>query len=92
MAIDGERVARLEALFGELRGDVQELKAEEGRTRTRLHGVEGLLSTLVEQEKVRIKVTRESQQKMRGRLQLLTVVVALAALLEPFLYHVAIGG
>lgn len=92
MTVEGERVARLEALFGGLRDDVQQLRSEEGRTRKRLHDVEGLLDTLVEQEKVRIRVTRESQRRMRSRLEVLTVVVALAALFEPFLYHIAIGG
>jgi len=89
---DGERIVALETLMGEIRGDVQELNAESRRTRGRLHDVEGILGTLVDQEKVRIQVTKESQRRMRTRLEVLTVVVGLAAVLEPFLYHLAVGG
>lgn len=92
MKPEGERLATLEAVLQELRSDVGELKSETNRTRGRLHDLEGLAQTLVNQETVRIRVTREQQAAMRLRLQLLTAVVGLAALAEPFLYHLAIGG
>lgn len=68
------------------------MRGESLRTRARLHDLEGIASTLVDQEKTRIRVTREQQDAMKARLQVLTVVIAFAALLEPFLYHLAIGG
>ena len=92
MATDGERIARLEVLLSEIRDDVRELKDEESRTRRRLHDAEGVLGMLVEQEKVRRKTTVENQRRVKLRLEILTVVVALAALFEPFAYHFAIGG
>ena len=92
MATEGERLATVEAVLHDLRGDVGELKDESFRTRGRLHDLEGLATTLVEQEKTRIRVTREQQDALRTRLQILTVVIALAAFLEPFLYHLALGG
>ena len=92
MPTEGERLATVEAVLQELRGDVGDLRQESQRTRGRLHDLEGLASTLVDQERVRIRVTKEQQARMRTRLEVLTVVVAFAALLEPFLYHLAIGG
>ena len=92
MATEGERLATVEAVLQELRGDVGELRDESLRTRGRLHDLEGLATTLVDQEKVRIRVTKEQQERMRSRIGWLTFAVAFAALLEPFLYHVAIGG
>lgn len=92
MATEGERLATVEAVLHDLRGDVGELKDESKRTRGRLHDLEGVAATLVDQERVRIQVTRSQQESMKVRLQVLTVVVALAALLEPFLYHLVIGG
>lgn len=92
MATEGERLATVEAVVQELRGDVGELKEEWRLGRRRLHDLEGLASTLVEQERTRIRVTKEQQTQLRTRLQILTVVIALAAFLEPFLYHLALGG
>lgn len=92
MATDGERLATVEAVLQELRGDVGDLKTESMRTRGRLHDLEGLATTLVDQEKTRIRVTKEQQARMRTRIEVLTFVVAFAALFEPLLYHLAIGG
>ena len=92
MATEGERLATVEAVLQELREDVGELKSESQRARGRLHDLEGLASTLVDQERVRIRVTKEQQARMRTRIEVLTFVVACAALLEPFLYHLAVGG
>lgn len=92
MATEGERLATVEAVLQELRADVGELRREENRTRGRLHDLEGLASTLVEQERTRIRVTKEQQEALRLRLQILTVVIALSVFLEPILTHLAIGG
>lgn len=92
MATEGERLATVEAVLQELRGDVGELKDESKRARSRLHDLEGLASTLVEQERTRIRVTKEQQEALRTRLQILTVVIALSVFLEPLLTHLALGG
>ena len=91
MATEGERLATVEAVLQELRGDVGELKDETNRTRGRLHDLEGLASTLVEQERTRIRVTKEQQEALRTRLQILTVVIALSVFLEPILTHLVVG-
>ena len=91
MATEGERLATVEAVLQELRADVGEMRAEESRTRGRLHDLEGLAGTLVSQEKARVEATHRQQAMLRIRLQILTAAVALAALVEPFLYHISIG-
>lgn len=92
MPTDGERLATVEAVLQELRSDMSDMRSESMRTRGRLHDLEGLAATLVDQEKVRIRVTKEQQARMRTRIEVLTFVVAFAALFEPLLYHIAIGG
>lgn len=72
-----------------MRDDMAELKGETLRTRKRLHDLEGVASTLVDQEKVRVELNRKQQDAMKWRLQVLTAVVAIAAVVTPFLYHAA---
>lgn len=78
--------------MSDLRGDMGELKDETIRTRRRLHDAEGALGMLVNQEKVRRQTTIDRQRRMEGRISLLTFVVLVATLIEPFLYHAAGGG
>ena len=68
------------------------MKAETLKTRGRLHDLEGIADVLVEQEKLRRRATQLRDRRFNIRLQVLTVVVATAALAEPFLYHLANGG
>jgi hypothetical protein len=89
---EGERIATLEALVAGMRGDVTELRDETLGARRRLHKLEGLASTLVDQEKRRNIDTERHEKRVNRNLQLLAVVVALAAVLEPFLYHLTVGG
>ena len=89
MTTEGERIATLEAVIGDLRGDMAELKSETVRTRARLHDLEGSTGMLLSQEKQRSRDTRRAQDRINRRLQVLTVAIAAAALLEPFLYHAA---
>ena len=69
-----------------------ELVSETNRSRTRLHDLEGVASMLVSQERQRNRDTRRHQRRMEWRLQILMAVIAGAAVVEPFLYHLAIGG
>lgn len=75
-----------------MREDVNELRAESARGRTRLHSLEGLADLLVGESKQRRRDEKRRQDEVNRRLQVLTVVIAAAALLEPVLYHLAIGG
>lgn len=92
MPTEGERLATVEAVLQELRGDMSEARSEQARTRGRLHDLEGLAAMLVSQEKQRNRDTRQNQQRTHRRLEVLTIVILLATLIEPFLYHAAIGG
>lgn len=92
MATEGERIATLEAVIADLRGDVGEVKQEQLRNRTRLHNLEGLAGTLVEQEKRRNRDTAQHEARVNRTLQVLAAVVAIATFAEPFLYHAAGGG
>ena len=91
MPTDGERLATVEAVLRELRGDMRDLNDETQRTRKRLHDLEGTTGMLVDQEKKRREATQTRQRRLEVRIQILTVVIACAALFEPVLYHFAGG-
>ena len=86
------RIARVEQLLADLKEDVQEMRDETLRTRTRLHDLEGIAGVLVEQERIRRRATQLRDRRFGRRLQVLTAVVALTGLVEPLLYHLANGG
>lgn len=92
MATEGERLATVEAVLRELRDDVHALGNEIQSARTRLHNLEGISSTfLAWQKDARDK--EAAQYRRLGRwIGVLTVVVALAALVEPLLAHLTYGG
>lgn len=92
MTTDDARLARLEEQVGGLREDAAEVKDELIRTRNRLHDLEGVSGLLVDQEKFRRQATAARQKTLERRISMLAVVVSVAALAEPFLYHVANGG
>lgn len=91
MPSSDERLAALEERVSGLRDDMTELKDETFRSRRRLHDLEGIAGVLVAQEKRRNRDTRENQRRTQRRLSVLTVVIAAAALFEPFLYHLVTG-
>ena len=68
-----------------------DLKSEGQRTRNRLHDLEGVSSMLVDQEKLRREATGDRQRRLEIRMEVLAVVVAVMAIVEPFLYHLAGG-
>lgn len=88
---EGVSIARLQEQVRELRDDVIVLTNEERRTRTRLHQVEGLTGMLVDDGKQRRREEQRRSQLLARRLNVLTAAIALAALFEPFLYHLATG-
>lgn len=74
-----------------VRQDVSQLADESRRTRTRLHQLEGITGTLVDAYKQRRRDEQRRERRISRRLNVLSVVIAAAALLEPFLYHIATG-
>lgn len=87
MPTDGERLATVEAILQELRGDMSTFTEEQHRTRERLHKLEGITGLMVNAEKRQRETAAARQRRIEVRLQVLTVVVAVAALLGPFAYH-----
>ena len=91
MTTDGERIVRIETLLPQISDDVAEIKEETLRTRKRLHSLEGISSAYLAWQ----KDARESEQRQYARLglriQVLTIVVGLAAVVSPFLYNLTGG-
>ena len=85
------RLARVETLLADLKEDMGDLKSEGQGTRRRLHDLEGVSNMLVEQEKLRREATGDRQRRLELRIEVLAAVVAVVAIAEPFLYHLAGG-
>ena len=92
MAAEGERIATLEQLVRDLRDDVREMRAEEGRTRKRLHDLEGVAGLLVDQEKQRRVTAAEQAERLKLRLTVIGLILSAAVLVSPFVTHFAFGG
>ena len=92
MASDGERIATLEALFGEIRGDVAELVQETRRTRGRLHDLEGVTGALVNVQKERSRDEARRERKYTRRLNMLLVLATFAAVISPIAVAVVTHG
>lgn len=86
MPSEGERIATVEEQVRGLRGDVQELTAEQARTRERLHKLEGTTAGMVKEAAVRAQVAADAAQKTQRWIQVLTAIVALAGIIGPFIY------
>ena len=91
MTTSDARLARVEERLEGVREDLAHLVGEVGRSRTRLHDLEGIAATLVSQERQRNRDTRTHQRRMELRLQLLMALVALVSVLEPLLFHIYPG-
>ena len=89
MPTEGERLAALEQQIVDLRGDIIDRKHEEERTRERLHKVEGTMQRLVDIQTQARAQEATQYRRLELRMQVMTLVIALAALLEPFAYHFA---
>lgn len=66
-----------------VREDLKELTAEQRRARDRLHKIEGLQAMLVNVNKQRQGETEKRQHRLEWRMQILTVVIAIAAIVVP---------
>ena len=72
----------------EIQSDIREAKDEQGRSRQRLHNLEGLTGTLVYDLKNRRNEEQRRSHRQDVRLQWLIALVALVGIAEPFLVHV----
>ena len=86
---DGERLATVEADLRAVREDVQDLRREDERKRRRLHDLESTTKGLVDLRRADDDSVNKRQRRIELRMQALTVAVAIAAVVEPFLYKLA---
>lgn len=83
MQTEGERIARLEERYAELHRMIGDLVTEEGRTRQRLHDLEGAARAIHLEAKADRRRQAERDRRYGRRMQALTVAVMLAAVIVP---------
>ena len=88
---DGVAIARLQEQIRGVREDVAAIVDEQRRTRTRLHNLEGIAQTYVDAQKVNRRREEAQYRRLELRLQVLTVVIGVAAVVAPILTVVALG-
>lgn len=70
-------------MLADLREDLDDRKAEEQRTRTRLHEIEGAVSVFTEAQKYARRDEERQYRRLELRLQWMMVVVTLATVVTP---------
>ena len=83
----GVAIARLQEQLAGIRDDLAELASESGRTRQRLHNLEGLTGALVDAQKQREQETADRQRRLEVRTEVIAVVIALAAFVQPVIFY-----
>lgn len=91
MPTDGERLATLEEIARDFERDMADLNAEVERHRARLHNLEGIAGTFVNLQKEARRKEEAQYRRLGARIQLLSIVVALAAVVAPIVTALAIG-
>ncbi len=77
------RLARIEEHISGVRENVSALTVEQARTRDRLHKIEGVTALYVETQKENRRREEAQYQRLGLRIQVLTLVVGLAAIAVP---------
>ncbi len=83
MPTSDARLAKVEAVLLEVREDVAEIKMEALRTRDRLHKLEGVSTLFVQTQKESRRSEEAQYQRLGLRIQVLTLVIATAAIVVP---------
>lgn len=87
MATEGERIAIVEQIVRDTRDDIRAIEAEMKRTRERVHKLEGSTAGLLQLARERNVQQDHASKRVQLRLQVLTIVVAVAALGSPFVNY-----
>lgn len=74
-----------------MRREVAELAAEQQRSRTRLHNLEGFAAAYLDAQKMNRRAEERQYRRLELRLQVLTAVVALGAVFVPIVVAVVTG-
>jgi hypothetical protein len=83
---DGERLATVEAVLRELRGDVTDLKVEGARTRDRLHNLEGIAGAFVNMQNENRRQEDNQYRRLGTRIGLAGLLLTAAVLISPLLH------
>jgi hypothetical protein len=82
---DGVSIEVLAERLEGLRADVAELAAEQQRNRTRLHNLEGFAAAAIDTQRQNRRSEDRQYKRLETRLQVLTIVIAIAAVVVPLL-------
>lgn len=74
-----------------VRRDVNELAEEQKRARTRLHNLEGFAAAYLDQQRANRRGEERQYRRLELRLQVLTVAIAVAAVVVPLVVAFATG-
>jgi hypothetical protein len=88
---EGERLATVEAILHDIRGDVLDLKQETTEARKRLHKVEGIAGAFMDTQQENRRKEAEQYRRLGLRISYLTVVVGAAAILAPIVLVLLTG-
>lgn len=88
---EGARIARLEERVAGVREDLGELVAEQLRHRTRLHNLEGICATFLDQQRENRRSEARQYRRLEVRMQVLTIAVAIGAIFAPIVVAVLTG-
>ena len=82
---DADSVAVLAERIKGIRSDVSELVDEQHRMRTRLHNLEGFAAAYLDQQRANRRGEERQYRRIELRVQVLTFVVAVAAIVVPII-------
>ncbi len=91
MPTDVERLATVEAVLLSIRDDVREVKDEVERSRARLHKLEGISNSFLSWQQEARRGEKEQYRRLGLRIQVLTVVVGIAAVIAPIVSVLLVG-
>lgn len=89
---EGAHIARLEERVQGVREDLASIVSEQQAMRKRLHDVEGVTAAFLDIQKKARQGEAEQYRRLEVRIQVLTVIVGLAAVLAPVVVAVLAGG
>ena len=91
MPSDVERLATVESVLLDVRDDVRDIRGEIKLNRERIHRIEGVANTFLSWQQEAREGERKQYAKLGLRIQILTVMVGLAAVVAPIVAVLLIG-
>lgn len=91
MPSEGERLATLEEQVRDFERDMGVVTQELGSHRKRLHNLEGIAGAFVNTQKENRRKEEAQYRRLGTRIQVLTIVIAVAAIVVPVVTAIATG-